>query len=36
MTRIEKWSGRLVWAAVAVVMAIGIYAAIAIIVEVLK
>lgn len=32
----EKWSGRIVWAAVAVVTAIGIYAAIGIIVEVLK
>ena len=36
MTQIEKWSGRLVWAAVAVIAALGLYAAVSIIVEVLR
>ena len=36
MSRIEKWSGRLLWIAIAVVTAIGIYASISIILEVLK
>jgi hypothetical protein len=36
MTALEKWSGRLVWTAVAVVTALGLYAAVSIIIEVLR